>query len=926
YFETLMQGVLADLEQPLGQVALVEEAERARVLALGSGETVDFPVTCLHERFEAHVERTPDAEAVVFANGKLAESLTYAELNRRANRVAPHLQEQGIGAEKTVVVRMERSLEMVVAVLGVLKAGGVYVPIDPAYPMERVAFILEDTQAEVVLTQQHLMYSVPRSGAKVMCVDADWARIAEQSAENLSGVVTAENAAYVIYTSGSTGTPKGVVVEHRNVSNLLDAQKETFGITAGSRVLQFASQSFDPSVFELFAALTSGATLVVAAKETLQPGPKLTAFMREQGITFATLTPAVLALLASEELPALRTVGCGGESCPLELAQQWAVGRTFLNIYGPTEATVMATWNPSLEGSVSAHIGRPIANVQAYVLDESGQPVPAGLPGELYLGGAGLARGYLNRPELTTERFVAHPFAEGARLYKTGDRARFLADGNIEFLGRVDEQVKLRGMRIELGEVEHALRAHADVRDVVVIAREDATGEKQLVTYVVAQEGAGGADEKSGNANQALPEQTTSIRANDLRTFLQAKLPEFMVPAHFVMLDALPLTANGKVDRRALPVPHESQAGREVPYVAPRDALELQLAGMWEAVLGTGPIGVRDNFFHLGGHSLLGVRLLVQIESAFGVELPLSVLFHGGTIEQLAQVVRREENVSRSPLVPIQVGQAGAEQAPLFLVHPIGGSVTCYRELAAALGAAQPVYGLQAWGLAGGEAPFERLEEMVSYYMEAIGSVQQSGPYHLGGWSFGGVVAFEMARLLKEQGHEVTLTLIDSFAPNEAFRAEVPDDVALLQQFAADIAGSVGVDVADVEWGLDAEQVEFETVLEQLCAVAVRENILPSDLGLAYVRRLFHVFRSHLTAYKTYTPQPYAGDVTLFMAASGAQEQNAHGWTNYVRGELDVHVLTADHFSIVKAPHTIAVAERLSNRMKQMKPRMAQTH
>ncbi|MGZ4123416.1 MAG: alpha/beta fold hydrolase, partial [Tumebacillaceae bacterium] len=486
--------------------------------------------------------------------------------------------------------------------------------------------------------------------------------------------------------------------------------------------------------------------------------------------------------------------------------------------------------------------------------------------------------------------------------------------------------VKLRGMRIELGEVEHALRAHADVRDVVVIAREDATGEKQLVTYVVAQEGAGGADEKSGNANQALPEQTTSIRANDLRTFLQAKLPEFMVPAHFVMLDALPLTANGKVDRRALPVPHESQAGREVPYVAPRDALELQLAGMWEAVLGTGPIGVRDNFFHLGGHSLLGVRLLVQIESAFGVELPLSVLFHGGTIEQLAQVVRSEENDSRSPLVPIQVGQAGAEQAPLFLVHPIGGSVTCYRELAAALGAAQPVYGLQARGLAGGEVPFDRLEEMVSYYMEAIRSVQQSGPYHLGGWSFGGVVAFEMARLLKEQGHEVTLTLIDSFAPNEAFRAEVPDDVALLQQFAADIASSVGADVATVEWGLDAEQVEFETALEQLCAVAVRENILPSDLGLAYVRRLFHVFRSHLTAYKTYTPQSYAGDVTLVTSAGDAQEQNAHGWTNYVRGELDVHVLTADHFSIVKAPHTTAVAERLSNRMKQMQPRMAQTH
>ena len=417
----------------------------------------------------------------------------------------------------------------------------------------------------------------------------------------------------------------------------------------------------------------------------------------------------------------------------------------------------------------------------------------------------------------------------------------------------------------------------------------------------------------------------SSIRVTDLRQFLQARLPEYMVPAHVVVLDALPLTANGKVDRRALPEPRESQAGREVPYVAPRDALELQLAGMWEAVLGTGPIGVRDNFFHLGGHSLLGVRLLVQIESAFGVELPLSVLFHGGTIERLAQVVRREENVNRSPLVPIQVGQSGAEQTPLFLVHPIGGSVTCYRELTAALGTAQPVYGLQARGLSGGEVPFDRLEEMASYYVEAIRSVQQSGPYHLGGWSFGGVVAFEMARLLREQGHEVTLTLIDSYAPDEAFRAEVPDDVALLQQFAADIAGSVGADAAAVEWGLDAEQVEFETALEQLCAVAVRENILPSDLGLAYVRRLFHVFRSHLTAYKTYTPQPYAGDVTLFTSADDAQEQHAHGWTNHVRGELDVHVLTADHFSIVKAPHTTAVAERLSKRMKETKLRMAQT-
>jgi amino acid adenylation domain-containing protein len=954
YFERLMQGILEDPQQPLAQLALVEEAEREALLAIGSGSVVEYPVSCIHERFEAQAERTPDAEAVVFANGNLAESLTYTELNRRANLMAHHLHEQGIRPEKTVVIRMVRSLEMVVAVLGVLKAGGAYVPIDPEYPTERVKLILEDTQAEVVLTQQHLMYSVPRTGAKVICVDADWARIAESSGENLSSGVIPQNLAYVMYTSGSTGQPKGVLVEHRSVRNLLDAQRETCDIAVGSRVLQFASLSFDPSVFEMFAALTTGATLVVASKDTLQPGPKMTTFMREQGITFATLTPAVLALLAPEELPALRVVGCGGEACPLELAEKWAVGRTFLNIYGPTEATVMATWNPSEEGSVSAHIGRPLANVQAYLLDANLQPVPVEVPGELYLGGAGLARGYLNQAELTAERFVAHPFATetGARLYKTGDRARFLEDGNIEFLGRSDEQVKIRGIRIELGEVEQVLKQHPSVRDAVVLVREDVPGDKRLVAYVVglccpknssessdrnkktrthcdtAQLGDQlegvtkipqmmGDNTFASDLQKSTTERLESLKTGNLRAYLLQKLPEFMVPAHFVTVEELPLTSNGKVDRRALPTPSDLQAGRETQHVVPRDVLELQLVNLWEELLEIRPIGVRDNFFSLGGHSLLGVRLLTRIQQRFGVELSLSSLFHGGTIEGLAQHVRHEEQIIWNALVPIQARlPSRAEKLPFFVVHPIGGSVLCYRELAGAFGADQPVYGLQARGLVGEDASFASVEEMAAHYVEAIRSVQESGPYHLGGWSFGGVVAFEMARLLTAQGHEVaTLALLDSFAPDEAFRVELPDEVELLKQFVTELADNLGVSLAEhAAWLREVEPLKVEAALAKLYEQAAQESLLPHDLGLEQLQRLFQVFRAHMTAYRTYTPVTYSGDLTLF-AAGGASERDANGWRDWVAGEVAVHVLNCDHVSLLKPPHAEMLAERLMETM-----------
>jgi amino acid adenylation domain-containing protein len=624
YMERALAGIVTALESapqtPVHMIDVLPVQERHQVLQEWNETVAEYErEKCIHELFEEQVARRPKSVAVVFEE----KELTYAELNCRANQLAHYLRDMGVGAEVRVGISMERSLEAVIGLLGVWKAGGVYVPVDPGYPAERLSYMLEDAQVPVLLTQEHLVDRLPVSWTQVVSVDSRWQEIAEHSEENPEIELDPQNMAYVIYTSGSTGQPKAVVVEHRGLCNMVKAQIRGFGVEVESRILQFASFSFDASVWEFMMALCRGAVLHMPGPGAVLMEETLAGMLAEHGITHVTLPPAVLATLGEEEgLDSVRTLIVAGDTLTEELAEKWVHGRELINAYGPTETTVCATMHRWENGTGKPPIGRPIANTRVYILDRYGEPAPVGVTGEIYIGGAGVARGYLNRPELTAERFVADPFAlePGARMYKAGDLGRWLADGNIDFLGRNDFQVKIRGFRIELGEVEARLREYAGVREAVVMAREDEPGDKCLVAYYT--------------ASQAGEE----VSVEELRTYLEAKLPEYMVPTKWVQLDALPLTPNGKLDRKALPAsPAQSLAGRG--YEAPQGELESQIAGIWAEILKVERVGRHDSFFELGGHSLLAVRLASRLREAFDVDVPINDVFARPVLTSLAEYV-----------------------------------------------------------------------------------------------------------------------------------------------------------------------------------------------------------------------------------------------------------------------------------------------
>ncbi|ACC81527.1 non-ribosomal peptide synthetase [Nostoc punctiforme] len=604
---------------------------------------------CIHQFFEMQVERTPDAVALVFEN----QQLTYRELNQQANHLAHYLRTLGVRVDVLVGLCVERSLEMLVGLLGILKAGGAYVPIDPEYPQERISHILSDSQVSLLLTQHRLVARLPEHQATLVVIDESWEQIIQHSQENPISGVKDSDLVNVIYTSGSTGKPKGVMVKHSGLCNLAQAQIDLFDLLPSSRILQFASFSFDASIWEVVMALGSGARLYLGTKESLLPGLELIELLRDYGITHITLPPSALAVLPQAELPALQNIIVAGEACAPDLIKQWSVGRRFFNAYGPTETTVCATVAECGNGERSDKppIGRPIPNTQAYILDSYLQPVPIGVPGELHIGGAGVAQGYLNRPDLTQEKFIPNPFnnskfkIQNSKLYKTGDLARYLPDGNIEYLGRIDHQVKIRGFRIELGEIEAILSQHPAILQVTVIAREDTPGDKCLVAYLA--------------LNQ---EPTPTI--NELRQFLGSKLPEYMIPSAFVFLETLPLTPNGKVDRRALPLP-ETLRELEVNFVAPRTPIEEILAPIWADVLRVEQIGVYDNFFELGGHSLLATQLVSRIRTTFKIELPLRSLFEAATIANLAEYIQQYQRNSSELLIPPLQPVARNENIPL---------------------------------------------------------------------------------------------------------------------------------------------------------------------------------------------------------------------------------------------------------------------
>ncbi|MEH2094385.1 non-ribosomal peptide synthetase [Nostoc sp.] len=628
HFQTLLTAIVLNPDQHLHDLPLLTIPEKQQLLEWNQTQ-VNYPQDlCIHQVFEQWVQKNPNAVAVVFKD----EQLTYRELNSRANQLAHHLQRLGVGPEVLVGICVERSLEMIVGLLGILKAGGAYVPLDSAYPQERLAYMLSDSQVKVLLTTDKLAANLPEHEASVVYLDRE---ISRESEENLVSGVKPENLAYLIYTSGSTGKPKGVLIAHQGLCNLAQAQIDSFDVQPNSRVLQFASFSFDAAVWEIFMALGSGARIVLGTPEELLPGSALLKLLDEQAITHVTLPPSALAVLPNKELPALQIIIVAGEACGSDLVVQWSNGRRFFNAYGPTESTVCATIAESTPDISQLPIGRPIANTQVYILDEYLQRVPVGVAGELHIGGVGIARGYLNRPELTADKFIRNPFSDkfGDRLYKTGDRARYLPDGNIEFLGRIDHQIKIRGYRIELGEIEAVLVTHPKIKETLVLAREDKLGEKRLLAYVVA-------DQKTSE----IFNQEKVVTISELRNFLQEKLPEYMMPSAFVFLERMPLTPNGKIDHRALPVPESRQL--ETPYIRPQTQAERLITNIWQQLLQIEKVGVEDNFFHLGGHSLLIVKLQVELNEIFDKEIPIVELFKYPTIKSLAEYLTENNNES----------------------------------------------------------------------------------------------------------------------------------------------------------------------------------------------------------------------------------------------------------------------------------------
>ena len=874
--------------QPVARLALLTPTDHTALAALAL-PCQAIGSALLPDRIRAQVARTPHAAALI--DPESATTLSYTELLEQAEQLAAHLLNDGLMPDTPVAILLPRSPDLVVALLAVLLAGGCYLALDPTYPAERLRFMLADSQAPLVLISDETRRLLPPHTGRALNVQ----RLLATPAASASPppAIHPQQLAYLIYTSGSTGTPKGVAISHEALMNHMQWMNSTFPLSAFDRVVQKTPLNFDASVWELYAPLLSGATLILGSPTIHLEPDQLINLIQTQAVTVLQVVPTQLQLLLHEGMNclSLRRLYCGGEALTTALvlqAQAQLPAVEIYNLYGPTEVTIDATWAKIQNTDQTEQlvpIGQPITNIQAYILDSAGLQVPAGVVGELYLGGTGLARGYHGRPALTAERFVPHPWSStpGARLYRSGDFVRLRSDGQLEYLGRSDNQVKLRGYRIELNEIQAVLEQAPGVAQAAVFVRPDGAGTEQLVAYIVAQT-------------------ATKLASETVRTWISSQLPHHMLPGSIMVLEAFPQLPNGKLDRAALPSPVAQQQASNSTFIA-RDRYELTLIQIWEKLLATSPISIQDDFFALGGHSLLAIRLMAQIERDLGQRLPITTLFQAPSIKHLAEVLRQGGHAHRqpTPLVPLQTQ---GTNPPLFLVHPIGGSVTWYRELSYTLGTNQPCYALQAYGIDAGTEPLHAIPLMAQRYIEALRTVQPHGPYALAGWSFGGIVALEMARQLHHQAETVMFTgLIDSYKPNQ----EQIDETTLLQLFIRDLLG-INLPISLPEDQSAWTQDTLEAALSQQPSQGIYAGWHKEDL-----QRLYTVFRAHYHALHDYQAQPYHGHVVLFGAGEtqAHQHDRLHGFQTQLQGTYTIIDVPGTHYSLLKSPHVEVLAQQI---------------
>jgi amino acid adenylation domain-containing protein len=893
HFTRLLEAAMLNPEQSISRLPLLSEAER-RQLVIGWNDThAAYPSDqCIHELFEKQAERSPQQIALRCQGLQLP----YAELNRRANQLARKLKDLGVGVEVPVGIFLDRSLDMMVAVLGVLKAGGAYVPMDPAYPKQWSAFLLEDSRAPVLLTREKMLAALPTYSGAVVCMDRDWAEVAHYEAANLEKRSNAESLAYIIYTSGSTGTPKGVMGLHRGAVNRFAWMWGKYPFGADEVCCQKTSLNFVDSVWEIFGPLLRGVSSVVLSDTVVKDALALARELDREHVSRIVLVPSLMRVLLEAYVSLPRSTGrprlwiSSGEALPPELCVRFhelVPQGVLLNLYGSSEVAGDVTYYEPDAGSAvppSVPLGLPIANTQVHILDRQLQVLPVGVPGEIYVGGNALARGYYGRPELTAECFVPSPFPEFAgNLYKSGDIGVRDCDGQIKYLGRIDQQVKIRGFRVELGHIESCLAKHPGVQDAVVVSRPDGSGEDIfLVAYIV-------------------PAREADLAEHDLRTFLRYNLPQHMIPSRFVVLDSLPLTPNGKVDRCSLPQPQETAHVEKTINQAAGNEIEARLVEIWQEILNRQKIGVNDNFFDLGGHSLLLTRLILRIDQAFGRRVSLGDVFHAPTIASLARMLGQDALSSPQPgIVPIQ---ANGDRLPLFWIY--GGPL--FRCLAQQLGSNQPFLGvyIPPAVLETLSQPY-KFEDLASAFVQVLRQRQPHGPYHLCGLCVNGALAYEISRQLQQQGEHVgLLAMFDSQNPALYFKY-AEGRLRYLWQWAKYHLAKIS----------EATETSLWCYLQERCEGISRHMQFMKWRFLRNAKSS-HRFETpegfgpivHPASFG-YRPQPYGGRVVLFQCMDFPEGQYwdfEAGWRPLARGGVETHRLPRNHLAMFKEPNLVSV-------------------